>query len=188
MARGKRSFAKKIFNRNTLKLSYSCMPSVKKLIDGHNKAILKSFETAQQQQDEGKTCNCRTKKEEECPLNGECLENEVVYQATVTTQDTNETYTGLIANQFKTRYRNHQMSFRHKKMRNETELSKHLWQLNEEGKEFKITWKILAKAKPYTNITKRCNLCSTEKFFLITKPHMATLNKRNELVSTCRHW
>jgi len=27
---------RKIFNRNTLKLSYSCMPNVKQLIDGHN--------------------------------------------------------------------------------------------------------------------------------------------------------
>ena len=176
---------RKIFNRNTLKLSYSCMPNVKQLIDGHNKAILKNAETAQPQQDDGKKCNCRRK--EECPLDGECLVNEVVYQATVETQDTKETYIGLTANQFKARYRNHQMSFRHEKRRNETELSKHLWKLKEENKDFTVTWKILAKAKPYTNLTKRCNLCTTEKFFLITKPHMATLNKRNELISTCRH-
>ena len=73
------------------------------------------------------------------------------------------------------------------RLRLETELSKHLWQLKEANKEFNITWKILAKAKSYTNLTKRCNLCTTEKFFLICRPHMATLNKRNELVSTCRH-
>lgn len=176
---------RKIFNRNTLKLSYSCMPNVKQLIDGHNKAILKNTETAQLRQDEGKKCNCR--KKEECPLNGECLVSEVVYQATVNTQDTKETYIGLTATQFKARYSNHQMSFRHEKRRNETELSKHLWKLKEDNKDFTVTWKILAKAKPYTNLTKRCNLCTTEKFFLITKPHMATLNKRNELISTCRH-
>ena len=57
-----------------------------------------------------------------------------------------ETYIGLTAPQFKARYRNRLMSFRHEKRRNETELSKHLPQL---------TWKILAKAKPYTNFTKR---------------------------------
>ena len=33
---------RKIFNRNTVKLSYSCMPNVKQLIDGHNKAVLQS--------------------------------------------------------------------------------------------------------------------------------------------------
>ena len=177
---------RKIFNRNTLKLSYSCMPNVKQLIDGHNKAILQSAETSQPQQDEGtKTCNCR--KKDECPLDGECLVSEVVYQATVKSQNTQETYIGLTANQFKARYRNHQMSFRHVGRRNDTELSKHLWRLKDDNKEYTITWKIVAKAKPYTNLTKRCNLCNTEKFFLITKPHMATLNRRNELISTCRH-
>ena len=47
------------------------------------------------------------------------------------------------------------MSFRHEKRINETELSKQLWQLKEECKEFTITWKILAKAKPHTNLTKQ---------------------------------
>ena len=176
---------RKIFNRNTLKLSYGCMPNVKQLIDGHNKAILNNNGIAQPRQDEEKKCNCR--KKEECPLNGECLVNEVVYQATVKTKDTKETYIGLTAKEFKARYRNHQMSFRHEKRKNETELRKHLWKLKEEGKDFTVAWKIIAKAKPYTNLTKRCNLCTTEKFFLLTKPHMATLNKRNELISTCRH-
>ena len=86
--------------------------------------------------------------------------NEVVYQAMVKTQDTKETYIGLTANQFTARYRNHQMSFRHEKRRNETELIKHLWKIEEKNKDF--TWKILAKAKPYTNLTTRCNLCTTE--------------------------
>ena len=177
---------RKIFNRYTLKLSYSCMPNVKQLIDGHNKTILQNAQTEQPQQDEGKKkCNCRRK--EECPLDGECLVSEVVYREVVKTQDAQDTYIGLTSNQFKTRYRNHQMSFRHVKRRNETELSKHLWKLKDDNKEFKVTWMIIAKAKPYTNVTKRCNLCNTEKFFLITKPHMATLNRRNELISTCRH-
>ena len=45
------------------------MPNAKQVIDSHNKAlILKKAETAQPQQDEGKTCNCR--KKEDCPLNG----------------------------------------------------------------------------------------------------------------------
>ena len=71
--------------------------------------------------------------------------SEVVYQATVTTGDKKETYIGLTATQFKARYRNHLMSFRHEKRRNETELSKHLWQLKEANKEFDITWKYSPK-------------------------------------------
>ena len=82
------------------------------------------------------------------------------------------------------------MSFKHENKKNDTELSKYmyLWQLKEKKKDFTITWKILAKARAYTTLTKRCNLCISEKFFIISKPHMATLNKRNELLSTCRHW
>ena len=97
------------------------MPNVKQIIDGHNKAILKIAETAQPQKNEGNMCSCG--KKEDCPLNGECLVSEVVYQATVTTGDEKETYIGLTATQFKARYRNHLMSFRHEKRRNETELA-----------------------------------------------------------------
>ena len=126
------------------------MLNVQQLIDGHNKAILKNAGIAQPQQDERKKCNSR--KKEECPLNEECLVNEVVYQATVKTKDAKETYIGLTANQLKARYRNHQLIFRHEKRGNETELSKRLWKLTEEGKDFTVAWKIIAKAKPCTNI------------------------------------
>ena len=60
------------------------MPNVAQLIDGHNKAMLKNAGIAQPRQDEEKKSNCR--KKEECPLDGECLVNEVVYQATVKTR------------------------------------------------------------------------------------------------------
>ena len=71
---------RKIFNRNTLKISYSCMPYVKQIIDGHNKTILKKDSQPPQDQAE-KACNCRNT--DECPLEGACLTKEVVYQATV---------------------------------------------------------------------------------------------------------
>ena len=175
---------RKIFNRNTLKLSYSCMPNVKQIIDGHNKTILKKAE--QQDQDNlDRTCNCR--KKEECPLNRECLTKEIVYQATVKSQESTETYVGLTSNEFKTRWRNHKISFNKESRKNETELSKHIWQLKDRKQEYDITWKILAKAKAYSNQTKRCHLCIAEKYFILTKPQMASLNRRNELISTCRH-
>jgi len=69
----------------------------------------------------------------------------------------------------------------------DTELSKHIWQVKGNEQCFTIKWKILAKVKPFSNLTKRCNLCTTEKHFLITKPELTTLNKQNELISTCRH-
>ena len=59
------------------------------------------------------------------------LVKEVVYQATITTAESKETYVGLTATEFKTRWRNHQMSFKHESKRNDTELSKHLWRLKD---------------------------------------------------------
>ena len=60
-----------------------------------------------------------------CPLNGNCLQSSLIYQATVTRKDnsTTETYIGLTENDFKTRYRNHTASFRHTNLRNSTELT-----------------------------------------------------------------
>ena len=178
---------RKIFNRNTIKISYSCMSNTKRIIDNHNKRILKSSELTANTGKDNKTCNCRQKNT--CPLNGNCLQSSVVYQATVTRQDNNitETYVGLTENDFKTRYRNHTASFRHAKHRNSTELSKYIWTLKDNNINFFISWRILSSSLPYKSSNKRCNLCLKEKFLIICRPELSSLNKRNELVSSCRH-
>ena len=112
------------------------MSNTKRIIDNHNKRILKSSELTANTGKDNKTCNCRQKNT--CPLNGNCLQSSVVYQATVTRQDNNitETYVGLTENDFKTRYRNHTASFRHAKHRNSTELSKYIWTLKDNNINF----------------------------------------------------
>ncbi len=71
--------------------------------------------------------------------------------------------------------------------RNSTELSKHVWKLKDQQKMYKIEWNILSDARPYSNKTKICQLCNLENVFIIRRPELGTLNKRNELASTCRH-
>ena len=66
----------KIFNRNSIKGSYSCMRNVKSIISSHNHKILQS-----QRSISTKTCNCITKTA--CPLNNQCLLRNIVYQAIV---------------------------------------------------------------------------------------------------------
>ena len=171
----------KIFNRHTLKLSYSCMPNMKSIISSHNKHVLSNANAPTPQPD---TCNCR--KKSDCPLDGKCLQTNVIYQATVTIETATETYVGLATN-FKERYRNHKTSFRHSKRRNETELSKYVWNLQNENKPFQIKWKILKKCKPYSNINKKCSLCLNEKFIIICKKELCSLNRKNELASSCPH-
>ena len=100
----------KIFNRNTLKVSYSCMPNMKNIISSHNNLVLNK--EAQSKPSEATECNCRQK--DSCPLSGKCQTKGLVYQATVTRKDNTkqETYVGLTENTFKTRYSNHISSFR----------------------------------------------------------------------------
>ena len=126
--------------------------------------------------------NCRDK--HICSLSGEYLTQNVVYQARVESPKGKETYIRLIANQFKIRFSNHTASFRNEDKRNATELSKHIWSLKEK---FAVTWKIMARAIPYSNVTKKCSLCITEKFFIICKLGASTVNKTNALASACRH-
>ena len=70
----------KIFNRKTLKVSYSCMENVTQIIKKHNRKIIQPNLTTTTS-----ACNCREKPN--CPLNGACLTKGIVYMAEVTTQD-----------------------------------------------------------------------------------------------------
>ena len=174
----------KIFNRNTVKLSYSCMPNVQAMISSHNKS---KINRGRDESTAERNCNCRNTNN--CPLQGQCLTKAVVYQATVTNKNTNEdqTYIGLTETTFKTRYLNHTSSFRNKHKKHATELSKHIWSLKDSNINYEIKWKILKKSQSYSNKTKRCNLCLHEKFLIICHPELCSLNRRNELISVCRH-
>ena len=73
----------KIFNINTLKLSYSFMPNMAAVISQHNSSILRGGKTIDENYAGGRPCNCRIKVD--CPLNGTCQVRSVVYKATITT-------------------------------------------------------------------------------------------------------
>ena len=139
----------KIFNRNTVKISYSCMPNMKAVINNHNTQIIAPKPTRPWTDVQG--CNCRIKNQ--CPLPGQCLTLRIVYQAEVTTTDDSHTkyYIGMTANRFKERYRNHQKSFRKEKYANETELSNYIWNLKRQKKDFTINWSIIKKTSAFRN-------------------------------------
>ena len=92
---------------------------------------------------------------------------------------------GLCDTSFKLRYRNHTCSFRNERYGNSTELRKYVWSLKDKKVDYQIRWRIVRHARSYSNVTKKCNLCLWEKYYIICRPNMATLN--NELVSSCRH-
>ena len=136
------------------------MPNVQQILKGHDKSVLaNSAQPTPDQAGEG-ACNCR--KKEQCPLEGNFLSKGIVYQAQLTSGRQTETYVGLTATESNSRFRNHQVSFNNETHKNDSELSKHIWQLKGNEQRFTIEWKIQAKAKPFSNLTKRCNLCTTE--------------------------
>ena len=123
-----------IFNRSTLKISYSCMANIKTIIQSHNQKILS--EKTQLREENKKKCNCKNKKG--CPLDGECIVNNVIYEATVTTNDTVRSYVGSTGCQFKKRWYKHRSDFSNRKQRLSTELPKHIWNLKEDQTEFSL--------------------------------------------------
>ena len=172
----------KIINKNTIKLSYSCMSNIKQSIANHNKAILSKEKIKEEQI---KLCNCRNRTL--CPLQGNCLQKRVVYQATVTQTNTmrEDIYIGLTEKEFRTRYNQHTSSFRLSHKPSATPLSEHIWKLKESKTDHTVRWKILEKAQPNSLTIGKCNLCTTEKAYIAyTHP---SLNKRRELFSTCPH-
>ena len=120
-------------------------------------------------------------------MDGNCNAENVIYQAEVTTSTTKETHIGLCDTTFKLRYRNHICSFRNERYKHAAEFSKHIWSLKDQKIAYQIKWRKIKQARSYSNVTKRCNLCLWEKFFILCRPEMSTLNSRNELTSGCRH-
>ena len=78
-------------------------------------------------------------------------------------------------------------SFKNVRYKHATELSKYIWSLKEKNVKYTIKWRKVKQAKSHTNVTKKLNLCLWEKYFIICKPEMSTLNNRNELIPGCRH-
>ena len=174
----------KIFNRNTVKVSYSCMNNVRSIITSHNTRIIRKSQTQVTGVD---NWNCRNK--EACPLQNKCTNKDIVYKATISTSNANDTrhYIGMTSSTFKERYRNHIKSFTHKKYSNETELSKHIWHLKQNKTDFTIKWSIIKKSISYTGGSKRCNLCLEEKLNILKEKDNCLLNKRSEIISACQH-
>ena len=147
------------------------MPNMGQILSKHNAKISKQGGGP----DPPAGCNCRGGPTT-CPLEGQCLTKELVYQATVVRTDTQhkETYTGLTGGTFKDRFNHHNSNFR----------NQYIWKLKRQGFPYEISWKKLARGNP---VTRTCHLCLQEKYLIMFSPQGATIDKRSELYNTCRH-
>ena len=82
---------------------------------------------------------------------------------------------------------NHQTTFRHEQYANTTEFSKHIWDLKRASADYTITWSFSRRAQAYSSKSKSCPLCLFERLCIITADKWYLINRRSELVLTCRH-
>ena len=176
---------RKIVNRNCVKISYSCTPNIKTIIQAHNTKTLQKHIQQEPNKETKANCNCRNKNT--CPLENECNSGPIVYQATFSDKtETEHIYIGSTQN-FKERHANHKASFKDERKKHATTLSTHIWELGL-GPDPNIKWSILKRGNIYKKGGRYCDLCLTEKLCIakaLSDPRC--INKRTELASRCAH-
>ena len=135
-----------------------------------------------------KPCNCL--KPDACPLPGKCRTESVIYRARID----NVSYIGLSKNELKERVSGHRQSFREIEKEKSTTLAKYIWakklNIDKDGNIFEPTvkWEILKQCQTYKPGNRDCDLCLTEKSFIIKNIHKPeNINKRTDVASTCLH-
>ena len=152
----------KIFNRNSVKVSYSCMDNCKSIISKHNTRILSRPKSTTQTSSSTNSATCNCNNSNECPLQKKCLLDCIVYKAEVVTNNSEpKEYIGMTGNTFKKRLYNHNKSFNNVIYRN----------LKEKQQDFAINWSILKQ----------------EKLCILKADKSNLLNRRRELFSKCVH-
>ena len=93
---------------------------------------------------------------------------------------------GLNKNEFKKRCSTHKTSFR-KIPKCHTTLSSYIWKPKDKKSPHFVNWSIKARGHAFSSGGRACNLCLTEKLVILTPDQNSMLNKRDELLETCRH-
>ena len=124
----------KIFNKNTLKVSYSCscMNNVSSILSTHNKNILNPKQTSF-------GCNCRNKD------NCECLTPNIIRCADIITDNDHKFYYGTSETTFKKRHSNRTWDFKHVKYKHAAEFAKYIEQFKNNNFNYSVKWLIASK-------------------------------------------
>ena len=140
----------KIFNCNTIKVSYSCMSNVQQSIKKHNNFI--------QNKKNKTTLSCDCRDINGCPLNGNCRTENFIYKCTsLTKNNVKKVYFGVTEGEFKkNRYYNYQQLFRNENYKNSTTFSTYLWSIKSTSEEqnVNLSSEIIRQTPPYSNISK----------------------------------
>ena len=149
------------------------MQNIGNIIKSHNNKILNHQDITPVE----KSCNCR---KEPCPLDNNCLVSSVIYKATVKVPGSNaKNYYGLVESDFKQRYKTHKCAIEHSDYPCQTALSKYIWDIKKQHKQYEIAWSIVSKGIPYRSGSDSCDLCTTEKLFIAMEPRGSLINKKS---------
>ena len=122
-------------------------------------------------------------------INRICQHKNVAYSCKVSTPDRKENrlhYIGLTEHTFKDRLYRYNNFFKYESKRNLAELSIFKSGKKKDKINVDLDWSILDKAKSYSLASKKWMLRLTGKYHIVLSTKNL-LNKRNELVTKCRH-
>ena len=179
----KRNPLHKIFNKNSMRVSYCCMSNVGSIIKAHNAKILR-----EDRQRVDKPCDCTQK---ECPFKNKgisCNATNVVYKAVVKTANSSKYYIGLSEPEFKKRYNNHTSSFNLSRsfVTMPTRLATEVRELKTKNEHFEIDWSVICRTSGLTDGDATCRLCLKEAT-AIAYADESCMNRRNEIANGCKH-
>ena len=117
----------KIFNRNTVKVSYSCMNNRLKKSKGHK------YQVTSTARDQTSKCNCR--KRSEYPMEGNGQVNDIVYKCDLTRALPKKVYLGHAKGEWKSLLYSYKLSFNRKRYFNKTTRSSYMWHLKKVSNE-----------------------------------------------------
>ena len=118
-------------------------------------------------------CNCLGDPDS-CPLTpAECCKDNII----------SEHYTGLSGNSLK-RWSKHKAEFRNRNNQHSTKnISR---KLKDDGNHHTVKWEIMDWAPIFNPVTKKGWLYLKEIYYIMFRPDSASLNRRSELLNTCR--
>ena len=88
----------KICNKN-IKISYSCMPNMSRIILSHNKKLFFTLPKANSPTTADPKCNCTIKTT--CPRNSKCQQKPIVYKAEISFNNATKLYYGSCSTDLK---------------------------------------------------------------------------------------
>ena len=167
----------KIFNRNTVKVTYSCMQNMSKTYKRHNSKITST------PCNQLTLFNCQVKGE--CSMDGKCQTMDTVYNCCVTSPSNKKSTLGWQ----KENGSKGIITIKSHSIINNIHMRRHFKVIRETSNVTpNLKWSIVKYTTPYSNISKKCLFCFYEILVIIAYPRQRKLlNNRSELFCRCCH-